>query len=93
VKLLADTHAHICDPAFDLDREVVLERALKQLVSRIVAVGENLEDAEKNLELAEKHSIIRPAAGLYPTHLDIDLATEMLAFIRTHKEKLIAIGR
>ena len=92
MKLLADTHAHLCDPVFDMDREAVLERALKSWVSGIVAVGEDLEDAEKNLVLAEKHSIIRPAAGLYPTHLDLSLAAQMRTFIRAHKEKLVAIG-
>jgi TatD DNase family protein len=92
MKPLIDTHAHLCDPAFDKDREIVLKRALKMWVSTIVAVGEDLADAEKNLVLAEEHSMIRPAAGLYPTHLDLDLAEQMRAFIRSHREKLVGIG-
>lgn len=51
-----------------------------------------MADAEKNLLLASKHSMIRPAAGLYPTHLDPDLAEKMRAFIRSHKDRLAAIG-
>ena len=89
---LIDTHAHLCDPVFDTDREVVLERALKAGISAVIAVGENLADAEKNLLLASKHSMIRPAAGLYPTHLDPDLAEEIYVFIRSHKDRLAAIG-
>jgi len=92
MKLLIDTHAHLCDPVFDLDREAVLERAIKAGVSTVIAVGEDLADAEKNLLLASKHSMIRPAAGLYPTHLDPDLAEKMRAFIRNHKDRLAAIG-
>ena len=92
MEFLIDTHAHLCDPAFDTDREVVLERAFKAGISAVIAVGEDLADAEKNLLLASKHSMIIPAAGLYPTHLDPDLAEKMCAFIRSHKDRLAAIG-
>jgi TatD DNase family protein len=92
MKPLIDTHAHLCDPVFDTDREVVLERALRAGISAVIAVGENLADAEKNLLLASKHSMIRPAAGLYPTHLDPDLAEKMRALIRRHKDRFVAIG-
>ncbi len=89
---LVDTHAHICDPCFDQDRDEVLERARKAGVEAIIAVGENLEDAQKNLELAKKHSMLKPAAGLYPTYIDLDLADRMAAFIRQQCSHLVAIG-
>ncbi len=88
MKSIIDTHAHLCDPVFDADREVVLERALRAGISAVIAVGEDFADAEKNLLLASKHSMIRPAAGLYPTHLDPDMAVKMCAFIRSHKDRL-----
>ncbi len=89
---LVDTHAHLCDSVFDEDREQVLERARAAGISGIIAVGENLADAEKNLQLSMVHNMIRPAAGLYPTLLDLELAAKMCGFIRTHRDKLIAIG-
>ena len=89
---LVDTHAHICDPVFDKDRDKVLERARNAGVAAIIAVGEDLGDARRNLELARKHSMIKPAAGLYPTHLDIIQAAEMVAFIRRNQSDLVAIG-
>jgi TatD DNase family protein len=92
MKSIIDTHAHLCDPVFDADRQVVLERALKAGISAVIAVGEDLADAEKNLLLASTHSMIRPAAGLYPTHLDPDLAAKMRTFIHNHKDRLAAIG-
>jgi TatD DNase family protein len=92
MRALIDSHAHLCDPVFDTDREIVLERALKAGISVVIAVGEDLADAEKNLLLASKHSMIRPAAGLYPTHLDPEQAEKMRAFIRRHKDRLAAIG-
>jgi TatD DNase family protein len=90
--LLVDTHAHLCDPLFDTDREEVLERARESGISAVISVGENLSDAEKNLRLANLHSMIRPAAGLYPTHLDLEQAATMREFIRNHKDKLACIG-
>ena len=89
---LVDSHAHVCDPVFDPDRDDVLERARKVGIAAVVAVGEVLSDAERNMQLAARHLMIRPAAGLYPTFLNLDLAKGMHEFIRAHKEKLVAIG-
>ena len=89
---LVDTHAHICDPLFDADREEVLRNAAAAGVGAVIAVGENISDARKNIELAEAHPLLRPAAGLYPTTLDPAQADELLAFIRSERSRLVAIG-
>ncbi|MGD9138503.1 MAG: TatD family hydrolase [Desulfobacterales bacterium] len=89
---IIDTHAHICDPVFDEDRRQVLERADATGVAAIIAVGENLADARKNIALSENHSILRPAAGLYPTILDMDEAEKMHDFIRKMRTRLVAVG-
>ncbi len=89
---LVDTHAHICDPGFDEDRDAVLERARQAGVKAIIAVGEDLADARKNVALARKHPILKPAAGLYPTHLNLEQAHQMADFIRENKSRMVAIG-
>ena len=89
---IVDTHAHICDTAFDPDREEVLKKAAAAGVGAIIAVGENLADARRNIELAEGQPMICPAAGLYPTILDLDQAQQMHSFIRKEHSKLVAIG-
>ena len=89
---LVDTHAHLCDAAFDNDRSGVLERAFKSGIKTVISVGEDLADAEKNLELSKVHPMIKPAAGLYPEHVDLGLADEMRGFIRNNKDMLVAIG-
>ena len=85
-------HAHICDPGFDKDRAEVLERARRAGVDAIIAVGENLADARKNLELAKRYPMLKPAAGLYPTYLDLNQAGDMADFIRQNHSILAAIG-
>jgi len=90
--LLTDTHTHICDAVFDADRAEVLARAEQSGIRAIIVVGEDLKDGEKNLALAREYPILKPAAGLYPTHLDIVAADEMVAFIRANRWELCAVG-
>ena len=89
---LIDTHTHLCDPVFDADRIDVVQRARQAGVVKIIALGETMDDAEKNLRLADEFEEILPGAGLYPTCLDLAQAESMVAFIRTHQRRLTAIG-
>jgi TatD DNase family protein len=90
--MIIDLHAHLCDPAFAPDLDAVLARAAEAGVGSVVAVGETLADARKNLALAERFPMIRPAAGLYPTHLDLAEADAMIRFICENHNRLVAIG-
>jgi TatD DNase family protein len=90
--MLIDTHTHLCDADFDADRAAVLERARSAGIVAVVAVGETLADARCNLDLARRFPILKPAAGLYPTVLDLDQADAMVDFIRAHRSQLVAIG-
>jgi TatD DNase family protein len=92
MSFLVDTHAHLCDPAFDADLSLVLQKAEASGIGAVIAVCENMNDAVKNLEIAARNQMVRPAAGLYPAILDLDLAAYMCDFIRAHKDQLIAIG-
>ena len=92
MRQIVDTHAHICDPLFDADRSQVLERAADAGITAIIAVGEDLSDARKNIDLAAKHPVLRPAAGLYPTILDGAKAEELHGFIRKERAGLVAVG-
>jgi TatD DNase family protein len=89
---LIDTHAHICDPVFDEDRKAVLERAVSAGVCAVIAVGESLADAKQNLALSEEYPMLRPAAGLYPAHIDPAQAEEIIGLIRKERSRFIAIG-
>ncbi|MDP8240423.1 MAG: TatD family hydrolase [Candidatus Hatepunaea meridiana] len=91
-RMLTDAHAHINDPVFDDDRSEVLKRAYDAGITSIIAVSETLADCHKNLELSNIHPEICPAAGLYPTILDLEQAEAIEEFIRLNCQKLIAIG-
>ena len=89
---LIDCHAHLGDPVFDEDRSEVLARARAAGVRGVVTVGETVDDARRNLELAKEHPEILPAAGLFPTYLDETQAERMERLIREHRSQLVAIG-
>ncbi len=89
---LVDTHAHLCSPEFAHDLDDVLARARDAKVGAVIAVGENLDDASRNLQLGDRHPMVRPAAGLYPAILDCEQAAAMHMFIRRHRSQLVAIG-
>jgi TatD DNase family protein len=90
--LLVDSHAHICDRAFDKDRGEVLARAREAGVGAIIAVGEDLADARRNVQLARANPMLKAGAGLFPTILDTDQAEAVIAFILEHRAELVAIG-
>ena len=90
--VLFDAHAHLSSDDFAADLPAVLARAEAVGVRGILAVGETLEEAERTLVLADRHSLVKPAAGLYPTILDPNQAEAVIAFARRHAARLIALG-
>ena len=89
---LVDAHAHLYAAAFADDLDDVLARAAQRGVQAVLCVSETLAEAQRVIELADRHPLIKPCAGLYPTILDRDAATDMLDFIRRHRDRLVAIG-
>lgn len=62
-----ETHAHIDDPAFDADREAVLERARAAGVSRLINLGSDLASSRASVELMRRHAWIWAAVGVHPS--------------------------
>lgn len=90
---IVDCHAHLADPQFAADLDVVLARAREAGVRSVVAVGETLQDSRATLELAESFpGLVLPAAGLFPTILDLEEAEQVVSLIRREKGRLAAIG-
>ena len=71
-----DTHAHLDDPAFDVDREEVIAAARGAGVERIVNVGYCPERWETSLRLAADEPGISVMLGLHPQHAD-EFSTSM----------------
>ena len=62
-----DSHVHLADPAFDPDRDAVIERARLTGARALVAIGESLAAAERAAGLAERHpGFVAFTAGVHP---------------------------
>lgn len=90
--LLFDAHAHLAAQDFADDLPDVLARAEEAGLCGVLTVGETLADAERILDLAARHPLIKPAAGLFPTILDPAAAAATLAFVRRNADRLVALG-
>ena len=68
-----DSHAHLCDEAFDEDREEVIQKCFDADVKFITEIGYSEETSRKAVELANKYEL---------TFLDIDFKKEN-GFLKT----------
>ncbi len=89
-----DSHAHLADPAFDADRDAVVERARLTGAQAIVCIGESLASADRAAELAARYrGFIAHTAGVHPHDAaGYDPARDPDA-IRSHVERgAVAVG-
>lgn len=61
-----DSHCHLNDEAYDVDRADVLARAKKLGVERILNPGYDLKSSMDALGMAKKHPSVRAASGIHP---------------------------
>ena len=63
---LVDTHAHLMDPAFDADRDTVLQRARDAGVEAVLLVGYDLASSRAAVDLARRIPWARASVGIHP---------------------------
>ena len=61
-----DTHAHLTDEAYNEDLIETLERAKSVDVTKIITMGDTVENSAASLRLAEEYSGIFAAVGVHP---------------------------
>ena len=68
--MLFDTHAHMDDRAFDLDRDALLSGLKEQGVGLVMNPGCSLESSKNAVALAEKYDFVYAAVGSHPDAAD-----------------------
>lgn len=91
---MIETHAHIYDEAFAIDREEMLNRAFSAGISEIWMPNCNSETIGGMMELAQKYPTqCCPMMGLHPCYVKEDFERELYIVEEwLSKEKFIAIG-
>ena len=94
--MLIDTHSHLYDPAFDTDRDAVLERARTAGVGKIFLPNINAETLQPMMRMAEEHpGFLYPMLGLHPEDLGQtwrEVLPEMERLLQQTDHPFIAIG-
>ena len=63
---LIDTHAHLDDPKYEDDRDIIVQRAAKAGVIRIIAVGADLLSSRAAVALSRRVPGVYAAVGVHP---------------------------
>ena len=91
--MLIDTHTHLDFPDFDADRDAVIRRAVEAGITRMIAIGTNLDTSRAALALADRHPEVYATIGIHPNEATEvpDDAVAQLEKLATHP-KVAAIG-
>ncbi len=90
--MLIDTHAHIHDAAFEVDRDAVVERMRAAGVPTAITVGCDLADSQRALEAAQRYGMFC-SVGIHPheaRHAPADLQAAFAPFLSD--ARVLAIG-
>jgi len=89
-----DSHAHLADPAFDVDRHEAIERARVTGALAVVSIGESIAAAERAAAIAAAHPrFVFATAGVHPHDAtDFDPARDADAIRALVDRGAVAIG-
>ena len=89
-----DTHAHLCDAAFDDEREAIIADLGAHGVGAFTEIGFDLPSSRAALALAERYPQVYAAVGFHPDHSDHlrDEDVETLRQMVENDQKIVAIG-
>ena len=92
--MLFDTHAHLNDPAFDPDREELLESFATAGVGLVMNAGCSLESSRDIVEMAAKYPWLYASVGSHPDSADevCDAVIEEYRKLCKLSDKVKAIG-
>ncbi len=91
--MIFDTHAHYDNPAFDYDREALIEELPRSGIGAVVNVGADRKSTSRSLELAEKYPYVYGAVGVHPCESE-SLSEEDILWLgkQTGRERVVAVG-
>lgn len=88
---MIDAHIHL-DWYKDHEIEIMMERS--EELAALISVSFDLESCKRNLQLAQKYKMVKPAFGFHPEQSlpsDQEL-TKLIDWIEQHQKDMIAVG-
>ncbi|KUO60492.1 MAG: hydrolase TatD [Gracilibacter sp. BRH_c7a] len=91
--MIWDTHAHLDDKQFKMDRDIVLQRARDAGVRTIINIGHSEATSQESVELATKYTFLYATVGIHPHDAkDCNEKTWMLLERLAQNPKVVAWG-
>ncbi len=93
---LFDSHAHLDDEKFNIDREKLIPEIYNSGITKILSCGYSLEGSIKAVKLSKKYEYIYSSVGISPNDLctnwekDVEKIDEILK--NETSKKLVAVG-
>jgi TatD DNase family protein len=88
-----DTHAHLDQEEFDLDRAEVVARARRAGVAAVVAVGTTAQSSAATLALAREFEPVWCAVGIQPNYCGAAVPGDWERVVKLAREpKVVAVG-
>ena len=94
---LFDSHAHLDDEKFDIDREKIINKIKTSEVTRLISAGYSLEGSKKAVKLSNKYDFIYATCGISPNDIPQDEEElwkdiNEIEQLATNNSKVVAIG-
>ena len=86
-----DSHAHLCDEAFDEDREEVIQKCFDSDVKFITEIGYSEQTSRKAVKLANRYETIFAVVGAHPDECNKDIDLSYIKKFAQNK-KVVAVG-
>lgn len=91
--ILYDTHAHLDNPAYDTDRDEVMEKIKASGVGFVNNIGADIKTSYQSISLAEKYDFVYATCGVHPSEtLDMTEDDIKTLYEMSKHEKVKAIG-
>lgn len=93
--MLVDTHCHIHESDYPLDKTEVIDRAHQAGVTQMICVGTNIADSQLAIDFAMEHEGVFASVGVHPHYANDDLGNLENLVDSTYlvnDRKLVAIG-
>ena len=91
--MYVDTHAHLQFDTYEEDRELVIQRAIKNNVTAIITIGTDVETSSQAVFLAEKYVSVYAAVGIHPTDCKNVTTQDFYSIEKlAGHQKVVAIG-
>ncbi len=91
--MLIDTHAHLCDEAFDADRDEIIAGLYERGVAKVIEIACDPAGFDKAAALADRHEGLYLAFGIHPEYAS-QWADKDIGFICDYLKhpKCVALG-